>query len=145
MLFQRLVMHFLKFLLKETLLISKHKIIINYSYRCFISERYQYRFRQSQKQVQVQVSVQFSCSVMSNSFIASMPGFPGYHQFSELAQTHVHQVGDAIQLSHPLLSHLLLSLILPSTRVFSKESILHIMWLKYWRFSFSILPMIIQD
>ena len=75
---------------------------------------------------------------MSNSFIASMPGFPVYHQFSELAQTHVHQVGDAIQLSHPLLSHLLLSLILPSTRVFSKESVLCIMWLKYWSFSFSI-------
>ena len=26
-----------------------------------------------------------------------MPGFPVHHQLSELAQTHVHQVGDAIQ------------------------------------------------
>ena len=34
----------------------------------------------------------------------SMPGFPVHHQFPEFAQTHVHQVGDAIQLSHPLLS-----------------------------------------
>ena len=25
-----------------------------------------------------------------------------YHQLPELAQTHVHRVGDAIQLSHPL-------------------------------------------
>ena len=32
------------------------------------------------------------------------PGFPVLHQLSELAQTHVHWVGDAIQLSHPLLS-----------------------------------------
>ena len=34
----------------------------------------------------------------------STPGFPGHHQLLELAQTHVHQAGDAIQLSHPLLS-----------------------------------------
>ena len=32
----------------------------------------------------------------------STPGFPVYHQLPELAQTHVHQVGDAI-LCHPLL------------------------------------------
>ena len=34
----------------------------------------------------------------------SIPGFPVHHQLSELAQTHVHQIGDAIQPSHPLLS-----------------------------------------
>ena len=34
----------------------------------------------------------------------STPGFPVQHQLPELAQTHVHRVGDAIQLSHPLLS-----------------------------------------
>ena len=33
-----------------------------------------------------------------------MPGFPVHHQLLELAQTHVHQVGDTIQPSHPLLS-----------------------------------------
>ena len=31
-----------------------------------------------------------------------MPGFPVYHQLPELAQTHVHQVSDAIQPSHPV-------------------------------------------
>ena len=30
------------------------------------------------------------------------PGFPAHHQLLELAQTHVHWVGDAIQPSHPL-------------------------------------------
>ena len=30
------------------------------------------------------------------------PGFPVHHQLPELAQTHVHWVGDAIQPSHPL-------------------------------------------
>ena len=34
----------------------------------------------------------------------STPGFPGHHQLPELAQTHVLQVGDAIQPSHPLSS-----------------------------------------
>ena len=32
-----------------------------------------------------------------------MPGFPVLHQLLELGQTHVHQVGDAIQSSHPVI------------------------------------------
>ena len=40
-------------------------------------------------------------------------------------------------LSHPLL---LLSLIFPSIRVFSNESLLHIRWPRYCSFSFSISP-----
>ena len=67
----------------------------------------------------------------------STPGFPVYHQLLELAQTHVHRVGDAIQPSHPLL---LPPSIFPSIRVFSSESVLHIRWPKYWTFSFSISP-----
>ena len=31
-----------------------------------------------------------------------MPGFPVHHQVLKVDQTHVHQVGDAIQPSHPL-------------------------------------------
>ena len=69
-----------------------------------------------------------------------MPGFPVYHQHRELAQTHVHRVGDAIQPSHPLPSPSPLPSIFPSIRVFSSESALHIMWPKYWNFSFSISP-----
>ena len=33
-----------------------------------------------------------------------MPGFPVHHYPLEFAQVHVHWVGDAIQLTHPLLS-----------------------------------------
>ena len=33
----------------------------------------------------------------------STPGFPVHHQIPELAQTHVHWVGDAIQPSHPVI------------------------------------------
>ena len=49
-------------------------------------------------------SVQFSCSVVSNSLWLNglQPGFPVHHQLPEFAQIHVHQVGDAIQSSHPL-------------------------------------------
>ena len=70
----------------------------------------------------------------------STPGFPVHHKLSELAQTHVHRVSDAIQPprpSHPLL--LLLS-IFPSIRVFSSESVLHIRWPKDWSLSFNISP-----
>ena len=71
----------------------------------------------------------------------STPGFPFLHHLLELAQTHVHWVGDAIQPSHPLFSPLLLLLsIFPSIRVLSNESALHIRWPKYWGFSFSIIP-----
>ena len=44
--------------------------------------------------------------------------------------------------NHLILCRLLLFLpsIFPSIRVFSKESVLHIRWPKYWSFSFSISP-----
>ena len=70
----------------------------------------------------------------------SIPDFPVHHQSLELAQTHVHQVGDATQLSHPPLPLLLLPSVFLSIRVFSNESALHIRWPKYWSFSFSINP-----
>ena len=39
-----------------------------------------------------------------NPMDCSTPAFPVHHQLPELAQTHVHWVGDAIQPSHPLSS-----------------------------------------
>ena len=55
-------------------------------------------------------SVQFSsvtqlCLTLCGPMDCSTAGFPVHHQLPELAQTHVHQVSDAIlQPSHPLLS-----------------------------------------
>ena len=52
-------------------------------------------------------SVQFSRSVVSNSLRCreSQPtSLPVHHQLLEFTQTHAHQVGDAIQPSHPLSS-----------------------------------------
>ena len=69
----------------------------------------------------------------------SMPGFPVLHYLQEFIHTHVHWACDAIQPFHPQLP-LLLPSILPSIRVFSSESVLCIMWPKYWNFSFSISP-----
>ena len=91
--------------------------------------------------------VQFSSVPQSSPTVCdpmdySMPGFPVHHQLLELAQTHVHQVGNAIQPSHPLSSPSPPAFNLPSIRVFSNESVLCIMWPKYWNFSFSISPSI---
>jgi len=57
----------------------------------------------------------------------SMPGFPVHHELLELAQTHGHRVGDAIQPSHPLLSPSL-AFTLPSIRVFPSDSVICIRW-----------------
>ena len=47
-------------------------------------------------------SVAPSCLILCDHMDCSTPGFPVLHHLPELAQTHVHQVGDAIQPSHPL-------------------------------------------
>ena len=49
---------------------------------------------------------QFSRSVMSDSLQPQglQHAVPIHHQLPELIQIHVHSIGDAIQLSHPLLS-----------------------------------------
>ena len=43
-------------------------------------------------------------STLCNPMDCTMPGFSVHHQLPELAQTHVHRVGDASQPSHPLSS-----------------------------------------
>ena len=69
-----------------------------------------------------------------------MSGFPVHHQLSELAQTHFHQVSDAIQPSHPLSSPSPPASTFPSIRVFSNEAALCIRVPKYWSFIFNISP-----
>ena len=91
------------------------------------------------------ISVQFSsvtqsCPTLCNPMNPSTPGLPVHHQLPEFTQTHVHQVSNAIQPSHPLSTLLLLPPIPPSIRVFSNESTLLMRWRKYWSFSYSIIP-----
>ena len=49
-------------------------------------------------------SVAQSCPTLCDPMNRSTPGLPVHHQVSESTQTHVHQIGDAIQPSHPLSS-----------------------------------------
>ena len=51
-------------------------------------------------------------------------------------------IGSMMQSNHLILCHplFLLPAIFPSIRVFSKESVLHIKWPKYWSFNFGIGP-----
>ena len=76
-------------------------------------------------------------SVSSVTFFAN-PRTAVHNQLPELAQTHVHRVGDAIQPSNPLSSPSPPAFDLAHIRVFSSELTLHIRWPKYWSFSFSI-------
>ena len=49
-------------------------------------------------------SVTQSCPTLCDPMDCSTPGFPVHQQLPELTQSPVHQVSDAIQPSHPLLS-----------------------------------------
>ena len=59
------------------------------------------------KEALAYVSVQLSCSLcptLCDPMNCSTPGLPVHHKLPESTQTHAHQVGDAIQPSHPLSS-----------------------------------------
>ena len=90
-------------------------------------------------------SVAQSCLTLCNLKDCSIPSLPVHHQLPEFAQTHVHQVSDAIQPCHPLLS--------PSPPAFSLS---HHQGLFQWvssshqvakvlKFQHQFLPMNIQD
>ena len=64
-------------------------------------------FKDDQMLGQILSSVQFisvaqSCPTLCDPMNCSTPGLPVHHQLPEFTQIHVHQVGDAIQPSHPL-------------------------------------------
>ena len=93
----------------------------------------------------VHSSVQL-CPTLCDPIDCSTPGFPVYHQFLELAQTHAHWVGDAIQPSHPLSSPSPHAFNLSSIRVFSNESVFSSGGQRIGvSASASVLPMNIQD
>ena len=99
--------------------------------------RYAFQTRLTQFQFS---SVAQSHPTLCDPMDCSTPGLPVHHRLPEFTQTHVHWVSDAIQPSHLLSSPFLLPSVLPSVRVFSNESALHIRWPKYWSFSFNINP-----
>ena len=90
-------------------------------------------------QVQFNSIVQ-SCPTLCDPMDCNTPGLPIHHQLPELAQTHVDQVSDAIQPSHPLSSPS------PSTfNLYQHQGLFQ--WLSslhqvanYWSSSFRISP-----
>ena len=86
-------------------------------------------------------SVAQSCLILCNPMDCSTPGFPVHQQLLELAQTHVHRAGDAIQPSYSLSS-----LSPPAFNLSQHHSLFQwvrlshqeLQLLKYW--SFSIHP-----
>ena len=71
-----------------------------------ISQRKKYKYM---KRCSTLVLIQFSsvsqsCPTVCDHMNRSMPGLPVHHQLLEFTQTHVHQVSDTIQPSHPLSS-----------------------------------------
>ena len=63
-----------------------------------------------------------------------------HHHLPEFTQTHVHQVRDAIQPSHPRSSPSPPAPNPSQYQSLSNESTLHMRWPKPWSFSFSIIP-----
>ena len=82
-------------------------------------------------------SVTRLCPALCNSMDCSTPGFSVLHYLPEFAQVHVHWDCDTIQPSHLLSLSSAFAFNLPSIRVFSNESALHIRWPKDWSFSIS--------
>ena len=84
-------------------------------------------------------SVAKLCLTLPKTVDCSTPGFPVPHHLSlpKFMSTESVMPSNSLIVCYPLL---FLPSILPSIRVFSNESAVHIRWLKYWSFSFSISP-----
>ena len=83
-------------------------------------------------------SVAQSYLTLCDPIDCSTPDLPVHHQLLEL--TKLMSIESVMPSNHLILwgPRLLPPSIIPSIRVFSNESVLHIRWPKYWSFSFSI-------
>ena len=91
-------------------------------------------------------SVQFSHSVVSDSLQPQLFATAACQaSLSNTSSQSLHKlmsIESVMPSNHLILCRplLLLPSIFPRIRVFSNESVLHIRWLKYWSYSFSISP-----
>ena len=87
-------------------------------------------------------SVQFSHSVVSDSLWPHELQHTRPPITSSQSPPKPMSIESVMPSNHLILYHplLLLPSVFPSIRVFSKESVLHIRWPRYWSFSFSISP-----
>ena len=82
-------------------------------------------------------SVAKPCPTLCDPMDCNMPGFPVLHSLLEFDQIHVHWVSDAIYLI--FCRPVLLPSVFPSqtpSGSFPNKLALHIMWPKYWSFSY---------
>ena len=105
-----------------------------------IKKDFQQKGYEDVHQIRSDQSLAQSCPTLCDPMNRSTPGLPVHHQLPEFTQTQ--SIESVMPSSHLILCRplLLLSPILPSIRVFSNESTLHVRWPKYWSFSFSIIP-----
>ena len=80
-----------------------------------------------------------SCQTLCDPMECSTSGLPVHHQLPELAQTHIHPIGDTIQPSHPLSSPSPAFNLSQHQGLFKGVSSSHLV-AKYWSFSFNISP-----
>ena len=90
-------------------------------------------------------SVTQSCPTLCDPMDCCTSGLPVHHQLPEFTQTHVHWVGDAIQLSHPLSSPFPPAFSLSQYQGFFQRVSLFAWDGQSIRASASVLPMNIQD
>ena len=88
---------------------TESKRLFNTSVSLLLSRIQGYRYLLSKFHIYVFRSIQFisvalSCLTLCKPMNCNTPGLPVHHHLPEFTQTNVHQVGDAIQPSHPLWS-----------------------------------------
>ena len=98
-----------------------------------------YTFNYFLKWIQFNLVAQ-SCPTLWDPMDCSKPGLPVHHHFLELTHTHVHQIGDDIQPSHPLLSPSP-----PAFNLFQHQGLFQWVsyshrWPNYWSFHLSYSP-----
>ena len=84
-----------------------HNLFYTYSNQNYLgsAEKQTYKSMEQKTEPSNQIrSVAQLCPTPCDPMNRSTPGLPVHHQLPEFTQTHVHQVSDAIQPSHPLSS-----------------------------------------
>ena len=104
-------------------------------------------FQMNSEGIQPYISAQFSSfQLLSGVQLFATPWITAYQASLSITNSQSSPKPMFIKLvmpsSHLILCHplLLLPPILPSIRVFSSESTLHMRWPKYWSFSFNVSP-----
>ena len=93
------------FIIVKVQITTKNKDRYTYAPNTMVATLRKWKYKKKQKHNSVQFSsVAQLCLTLCDPVNCSTPGLPVHHHLLEFMQTHVHQVSDAIQPSHPLSS-----------------------------------------